>query len=36
MDTIVKTHVGAYGVIIKDNEIILAKQKRLEVDIKES
>lgn len=28
MDTIVKTHVGAYGVIIKDNEIILVKKAR--------
>lgn len=28
MDTIVKTHVGAYGVIIKDNKIILVKKAR--------
>ena len=28
MDTIVKTHVGAYGVIIKDNKIILAKKAK--------
>ena len=28
MDTIVRTHVGAYGVIIKDNKIILVKKAR--------
>ena len=28
MDTIVKTHVGAYGVIIKDDKIILVKKAR--------
>ena len=28
MDTIVKTHVGAYGVIIKDNKITLVKKAR--------
>ena len=28
MDTIVKTHVGAYGVIIKDDKITLVKKAR--------
>ena len=28
MDTIVKTHVGAYGVIVKDDKITLVKKAR--------
>ena len=28
METIVKTHVGAYGIIIKDNKIALVKKAR--------
>ena len=28
METIVKTHVGAYGIIIKDDKIALVKKAR--------
>lgn len=28
METIVKTHIGAYGIIIKDNKIVLIKKAR--------
>ena len=28
METIVKTHVGAYGIMIKDNKIALVRKAR--------